>query len=322
MLAVRADATTRWRIAERAAPSPRAYERLAEAWVHDWLRAVYAALRAAADAEGVRPGADLTPSTGAAVGRRLSWALAHLDVPPPDARVIEVIGRPAVRAGLGAAHRELVAAGMPRDWLVRRSGLLVPSSLRVDEAGDTPSAMGRLGLPGGPTEGIDILMSGPGEQLLRTWVGEGVDLIRTLARRQTAALPDLVVQTIAQGGRWETLVETVEQMGARSASHARLIARDQVAKINGRITQDLHAAAGVRSFRLRTSEDERVRERHREAATDDIGHGPGVYLWSEGIPDFGFYGETSWPGQAGQCRCGAEPVIEDNVLAQWAAAAG
>ncbi len=46
--------------------------------------------------------------------------------------------------------------------------------------------------------------------------------------------------------------------------HARLIARDQIGKLNGQVTAARHQELGVKSFIWRTAGDDRVRPEHEE----------------------------------------------------------
>lgn len=82
-----------------------------------------------------------------------------------------------------------------------------------------------------------------------------------------------------------------------SNSRARLIARDQVGKLNGQINKHRQEAAGVREYKWSTANDERVRPDH--ADRDNV-----TFQWAA-PPDDGH------PGHAIQCRCVAVPIIPD-----------
>jgi uncharacterized protein with gpF-like domain len=80
------------------------------------------------------------------------------------------------------------------------------------------------------------------------------------------------------------------------------------------LTQLRQTELGVSKYIWRTSRDERVRESHRAmegrtAVWDD----PAVYLDDEGDrhPRSGIGGVELHPGEDFQCRCFAEPVLED-----------
>jgi SPP1 gp7 family putative phage head morphogenesis protein len=88
--------------------------------------------------------------------------------------------------------------------------------------------------------------------------------------------------------------------------HAKFIARDQAAKVNGEITKQRQLDAGFVAFRWLDADDSRVRHRHREIANADIGMGKGVYLWSD-LP-MGEEGVPIQPGSTYNCRCVSRPV--------------
>ena len=98
----------------------------------------------------------------------------------------------------------------------------------------------------------------------------------------------------------------------KSKTRAALIARDQVNKLNGQLTEIRQTSAGVKKYIWRTVRDTRVRGT------------PGTP--SAGLPlDFNHFKregeEFSWndppadghPGEPINCRCFAEPVLEDLI---------
>lgn len=80
--------------------------------------------------------------------------------------------------------------------------------------------------------------------------------------------------------------------------HARFIARDQMATLNGELAKARQTAAGVSEFKWQTQKDSKVREEHRELQGR-------VFKWSEGAPG-GIY-----PGQPINCRCWPQAVVSD-----------
>jgi SPP1 gp7 family putative phage head morphogenesis protein len=231
----------------------------------------------------------------------ITAALSTPSPATPSARQIGDVGRPSAKRAIAAEHRTLVAAGMPRKALTDniqataalRGDSLASTATRADEG---PSRISDLG------KGIDILMAGIGEPLLQGWAVDGADLIRTMLPIQARSTVPLVVEAVVQGRRWESLTDAMMRLGARSRAGARLIARDQVARLNGQITESMHKAAGVEEYVWLTGDDERVRESHR--AVD----GQRFRRHVPGAPDVGFYGESAHAGQAGQCRCRSRPV--------------
>jgi SPP1 gp7 family putative phage head morphogenesis protein len=90
-------------------------------------------------------------------------------------------------------------------------------------------------------------------------------------------------------------IDGVERAKARR--RARVIARDQIAALNGELSRIRQTQVGVQRYRWRTSLDERVRSQHQ-------GREGKIFRWDEPPSD-------GHPGQPILCRCTAEPVLED-----------
>lgn len=88
-----------------------------------------------------------------------------------------------------------------------------------------------------------------------------------------------------------------ETLGVSDA-RARLIARDQTAKVASDLNRRRHEDAGIEDYIWRTSQDERVRSRHRELDGKQYKYGEPTGA-EEGLP----------PGQPIQCRCIAQAVV-------------
>ncbi len=97
--------------------------------------------------------------------------------------------------------------------------------------------------------------------------------------------------------RVEELRSLVMERFDVSKSRADLIARDQVLKLNGQITEERQTRAGVEQYVWTTAGDERVREEH--AALEGQ-----VIDWNS-PPTVGH------PGEDYQCRCVAFPLIPE-----------
>lgn len=127
------------------------------------------------------------------------------------------------------------------------------------------------------------------EQVVTGFVRENVDLIKTIAPDYFAQLTKVVAEN---EHRAETMAKLIAERFDVAQSRANLIARDQIGKLYGQINQARQVAAGVTRFIWRTSGDERVRSEHADLDGES-------FEWdsppAEGIP-----------GQAINCRCGAE----------------
>lgn len=143
------------------------------------------------------------------------------------------------------------------------------------------------------------------------WLGEALragtremrKLITSIPQRLETEVEGLFMAAMRTGVRAEALEEEVEAMLKAdirgrfdvARSRAKLIARDQVSKLNGNLTRLRQQGLGLDRYIWRTSRDERVREEHAEREGQ-------VYSW--GDPP-----EDGHPGEPIQCRCTAEAVF-------------
>ena len=85
-------------------------------------------------------------------------------------------------------------------------------------------------------------------------------------------------------------------------NHAALIARDQIATLNGQLNEARQKAAGITQFVWETQKDPRVRDSHAALQGKR-------FSWTEGAPGVGY------PGQPINCRCWARAVVDrDQVI--------
>jgi len=116
------------------------------------------------------------------------------------------------------------------------------------------------------------------------------DLLKRVAQETTTAL--IAGESAAQlQARLKRQLEVAD-------SRARLIARDQTSKLTSDLNRRRQEEAGVDSYIWRTSQDERVRARHRDLEGRQYRYGEPTGA-EEGLP----------PGQPIQCRCVAQGVV-------------
>lgn len=154
--------------------------------------------------------------------------------------------------------------------------------------------------------GINIGLGANSNELrsiLQIKIRENVQLIKTLSDRHFASLESQVLSAITQGKRVEDIESVIDERFSSMQSNAELIARDQVGKINGQLTEITHVGLGLNRYRWRGVGDERERSSHVALEGE-------IFSWdSPPIVD----GEAVHPGEAIQCRCFAEPVMEDLI---------
>lgn len=146
--------------------------------------------------------------------------------------------------------------------------------------------------------GTDLLRSeGPLRSVMEGFVAENVSLIRSIPQQMFGEVEQLVTRGIVAGTPNRELQKEISERFEVSKRRARVIARDQIGKLNGQLNAKRQKDIGVTQFIWRSVQDERVRNEHQ------LRNGQ-IYNYSD-PPD----GEL--PGEPIQCRCYAEPVFGD-----------
>lgn len=151
--------------------------------------------------------------------------------------------------------------------------------------------------------GEAILARMPNEHELAGYVADNVALIRSIPGKCLDQVGDLVASARLSDIREEDLRKAILERWSVSKSRAELIARDQIGKINARMTESKHAQVGIRRYTWSTSRDERVRDGHEdlEGTVHEYSNPPVV---DEAT------GRRANPGEDYQCRCVAIPYLE------------
>jgi SPP1 gp7 family putative phage head morphogenesis protein len=135
-------------------------------------------------------------------------------------------------------------------------------------------------------------------------VRTNVDLINSIPTELVDQVESVVTPYVSAGVRVEDLAAKVQERFDVSESRAQLIARDQVGKFNGQLTQERHESLGVDSYTWSTSGDERVRADHK------VNNGK-KFSYDEPPVVNQRTGERGNPGEDIQCRCQALPNVSD-----------
>lgn len=162
------------------------------------------------------------------------------------------------------------------------------------------------------------------QETLTTWRDRNFELIRSLTDTYIQKVNDLVTDGVRNGTRWEDLAPQIKALEQRlSVTRARLIARDQVSKLNGELARRRQMDAGVEEYTWSTSGDERVRGNPLGPYAKAIpSHylmdgkvcrwdNPSVYnLNGEWVPRTSKM-SPAHPSQEIQCRCVGLPRMEE-----------
>lgn len=275
-----------WKIDRTGAPSPRGYlqfvGRITRAWKRQILRAL--GLDRTADAEDPKPKGPPTPAELLAEQERardLARRLQLVRLVPPKPAEVEAVGAPAARQAMRTARRSVENAGIPRTEVALRLGL------------DTAVVVG-----------LDIAPTLAEQTALTAWARTGTDLIVSVGQELVAGLDEHIQEAARSGRLTSDLRQVVMDRLGVSERHAQLIARDQIAKLNGKITEATHKAAGIARYKWRSSRDQRTRPDHR--ALDGT-----IQRWDDPPVVDTRSGRRAHPGDDFQCRCVAIPVVDD-----------
>lgn len=134
---------------------------------------------------------------------------------------------------------------------------------------------------------------------LENYVEQNVGLIKSVDARYFTEVEEIVFRGARQGLSTQEISATIRKRGNIAKRRSDLIARDQVNKLNGQLSKLRQTDLGVGRYVWRTSLDERVRATHR------VREGQ-IFSWDEPPGD-------GHPGEPINCRCYAEPVLEDLI---------
>ena len=117
-------------------------------------------------------------------------------------------------------------------------------------------------------------------------------------------MKSIVYECYTKGRTTTQMTRLIVNAYGMSKRHARLIARDQTAKLNGAIQKAQQQDAGIEEYIWSTSDDSRVRHSHR------ILNGK-TFSWNE--PPETDNGRHCHPAEDYQCRCVARPVFNNEI---------
>lgn len=157
--------------------------------------------------------------------------------------------------------------------------------------------------------GFDIPSVLPGGvELQKAFVRQNVDLIKSIPQKFFGEVQDRVSSGLLKGERPEQLTAEIQERYGVTEARAELIARDQTLKLSGQINKARQESLGLDKYVWRTVKDMRVRGRpdgkYPKAKHNHWAREGEVFSWSK--PPAGGH-----PGEDFQCRCTAEPYLDD-----------
>lgn len=147
---------------------------------------------------------------------------------------------------------------------------------------------------------------------LQLAVDENVNLIQSIKTSYINDIGDTIRQSVIDGRRHTDIVSEIRARGQVSQSRARMIARDQTAKINADLTRERNLSLGITMYVWGTSGDERTREDHlamkgKICRYDDptVYYDPESKKWVKRTSNM----VKLHPGEDYQCRCTGHPHV-------------
>ena len=134
-----------------------------------------------------------------------------------------------------------------------------------------------------------------------------MDLIKTIPSESLGRMRDIVLDGYRNGKTTTNIVKEILREYSMTRRHAQLIARDQIAKLNGEIAKKQQQDAGVEEYEWSDSRDERVRTRHHDLNGKR-------FRWDDPPVVDERTGRRCHPGGDYQCRCVALPVFDIDTL--------
>jgi SPP1 gp7 family putative phage head morphogenesis protein len=131
---------------------------------------------------------------------------------------------------------------------------------------------------------------------MRVAAKANVELITSIPEQFLDKIEQAVLEAMSEGLRHEEIIQEIERIGGVTESRAKLIARDQIGKLNSDFSRVRQTDLGIEEYTWSTAGDERVRDEHADLDGQ-------TFRWDDAPTD-------GHPGEAIQCRCVAIPIFK------------
>lgn len=134
---------------------------------------------------------------------------------------------------------------------------------------------------------------------LRRWESENVALIQSLPRRMLDRVESIIHKGFRNADRPSEIADRLQAELGIAEDRARLIARDQISKLNGDLNRHRQETLGATHYVWMTVSDERCRPAHRARNGK-------VFAWDDPPGDADDPGDGGHPSEGINCRCWAQ----------------
>jgi SPP1 gp7 family putative phage head morphogenesis protein len=141
---------------------------------------------------------------------------------------------------------------------------------------------------------------------LQASIADNVNLITSIPDQYLTQVESIVLTNVRAGRLPSSIAKLLRNQYDITDRRAKMIARDQTAKVNGDLNRLRQTSAGFKYFQWMDSDDERVRDRHAYLAEHVTTYGKGIYRWDS--PPLSDKGVPIIPGSDYQCFTGDSPL--------------
>jgi SPP1 gp7 family putative phage head morphogenesis protein len=155
---------------------------------------------------------------------------------------------------------------------------------------------------------------------LKMWVSENTALIRSIPEKMLDKVADTIYDSVRNKRGVRELATILKKNFDVSRNRAKIIARDQISKLNGNITRARNLSLGITEYQWLSARDERVRHSH------DVLEGK-ICSWNDAEIYKNAEIDKKWksrssiggvnlhPGQDIMCRCTSVAIISAELAA-------
>lgn len=141
------------------------------------------------------------------------------------------------------------------------------------------------------------------QKALGDWIETNASLIESIPKEFLNEFKDTVYQEYLSGSSITDLSKQIRERYGVSKSKSRMLARDQLGKLNTQISRHQQQNVGSNKYKWKTAGDSRVRSRHKELNNK-------ICSWDDPPVVDKKTGRKAHPGEDYQCRCVAIPVFD------------
>lgn len=158
--------------------------------------------------------------------------------------------------------------------------------------------------------GVDIFINDTAllKSVEQEWFSSQSRLVNSIVSQFTEKLQTIISNGVQFGSTYDDVAEEIEELYDITDSRAKFIARNEISNFNAGVTRQRMEDCGIEVYEWSTSQDERVRDSHKEREgkyfywnKKEDGEINGVHVYA--TPDCN-------PGEDFNCRCVAIAVID------------